>query len=101
LFGGLPTAEAIMAPKKLTKKRLAKQRAQQHVQREASTQYQNDDQVLTFKQWCALNSFSVPTGNRVLKRGGPPVVYFSARRRGVRVGDNRKWQESRMRGAVS
>jgi hypothetical protein len=46
-----------------------------------------DQKVLTIKQWCALNGFSVPTGNRIL----------SLRRKGIRVGDNRRWQESNIR----
>ena len=57
-----------------------------------------DQKVLAIKQWCDLNSFSVPTGKRVIASGeGPPVVLLSARRLGVRVGDNRRWQESRIR----
>ena len=59
-----------------------------------------DQKVLTIKQWCALNGFSVPTGNRVLARGdGPPTIQLSPRRKGIRVGDNRRWQESRVRSA--
>jgi len=63
--------------------------------------FQNDLQVLTFAEWCELNRFSIATGNRILARGeGPPVIQLSKRRLGIRVGDNRRWQESRVREAV-
>ena len=89
-----------MAPHKLTTKQRAERRAKQHADREALTQYTNDNQVLTIAQWCALNSFSVPAGKRVIASGeGPPVVLLSARRKGIRVGDNRRWQEARIRSA--
>ncbi len=58
----------------------------------------NDDQVLTFAQWCALNAFSERTGRRVLASGaGPIVTELSAARIGVTVGNNRIWQHSRSR----
>jgi hypothetical protein len=58
----------------------------------------NDDQVLTFPQWCALNAFSQRTGRRVLSGGdGPVVTELSASRIGVTVRNNRRWQESRAR----
>ena len=54
--------------------------------------------VLTIAQWCQLNNFSEATGNRILKSGdGPKVVQLSTRRRGIRVIDNRKWQEANAR----
>jgi hypothetical protein len=58
----------------------------------------DDMRVLTFAQWCQLNNFSEATGNRILKSGdGPKVVQLSTRRRGIRVIDNRKWQEANAR----
>jgi hypothetical protein len=70
-----------MAPHKLTTKQRAERRAKQHADREALTQYTNDNQVLTIAQWCALNSFSVPTGKRVIASGeGPPVVLLESTR---------------------
>jgi hypothetical protein len=61
----------------------------------------HDDQVLTFKQWCALNSFSERTGLRILDpdndKPKPKVLQLSAHRIGVRVRDNRLWQETRGR----
>jgi predicted DNA-binding transcriptional regulator AlpA len=56
----------------------------------------HDDRVLTIRQWCQLNSFSKSTGERMLKSGkGPKVTHLSTRRLGIRVGDNRRWQEAR------
>jgi predicted DNA-binding transcriptional regulator AlpA len=55
----------------------------------------DDMRVLTIPQWCALNQISKSTGDRILKSGkGPKVVQLSTRRRGIRVIDNRKWQEA-------
>jgi hypothetical protein len=58
----------------------------------------HDDQVLTFRQWCGLNNFSPRTGRRVLAGGtGPIVTQLSARRVGIKVANNRRWQQSRER----
>jgi hypothetical protein len=58
----------------------------------------NDDQVLTFREWCQLNRFSTRTGQRVVARGdGPAVTELSAKRIGITVGANREWQASRKR----
>ena len=90
-----------MAPHKLTKKQLAEQRARQHVQREASTDYQNPNQVMTKRQTAAREGVSIATLNRQIAAGsGPRLVQLSARRVGIRVLDYIAWQESRMRGAV-
>jgi predicted DNA-binding transcriptional regulator AlpA len=56
------------------------------------------DRVLTFRQWCAVNGFSVTTGQRLVKAGkGPRILQLSARRLGIRESDNRAWQEARVR----
>jgi hypothetical protein len=56
------------------------------------------DRVLTFKQWCELNGIAARTGRRILAGPSPPrVIQLTDRRIGIRVGDNRRWQESRMR----
>jgi hypothetical protein len=61
----------------------------------------HDQQVLSFRQWCALNGFSERTGRRLLKSGqGPIITGLSEKRIGVTVGNNRRWQESRARGAA-
>jgi hypothetical protein len=58
----------------------------------------DDMRVLTFAQWCEVNHISESTGDRILKSGkGPKVVQLSTRRRGIRVIDNRKWQEANAR----
>jgi hypothetical protein len=58
----------------------------------------NDAQVLTFREWCALNRISERTGRRILASGnGPIVTMLSARRVGITVGNNRAWQASRER----
>jgi predicted DNA-binding transcriptional regulator AlpA len=60
----------------------------------------DDMRVLSLKQWAALNGFSLMTGKRLIKAGqGPTTIQLSPRRVGVRMIDNRRWQESRMRSA--
>jgi hypothetical protein len=51
-----------------------KERAEQ---RAAIPAFQNDDQVYSFSQWCALNGFSEPTGKRVIARGECEYVQLS------------------------
>ena len=61
----------------------------------------HDDQILTLKQWCAFNSISERTGARILKpdydKPKPKVTQLSEHRIGVRVRDNRLWQDARGR----
>jgi hypothetical protein len=47
--------------------------------------------------WAVANSISFSTARRILREGnGPPLVQLSERRFGIRVSDNRKWQDSRL-----
>jgi len=58
----------------------------------------DDDRVLTFNEWCALNGIGKRTGRRILTSGsGPVVTQLSERRIGITVGNNRRWQEARAR----
>ena len=57
-----------------------------------------DRRVLSLAQWAENNGFSLATARRILDRGeGPPTIETSQRRRGIRVCDDYKWQESRIR----
>jgi hypothetical protein len=59
----------------------------------------DDDQVLRFAEWCAVNRFSKRTGHRVLAGPNPPIVTkLSAKLIGITRGNNRAWQASRARG---
>ena len=63
-------------------------------------QIYDDDAVLTFRDWCALNKISPRTGQRILQSGtGPVVTELSARRIGITRRANRAWQQSRARTA--
>jgi hypothetical protein len=84
---------------KHTKAQLKALRAKQHAVREASTDYENPNQVLTHNQWCALNNFSPSTGKRVLANGLCEYVQLSARRIGVTIAANRKYQQRMIRKA--
>lgn len=56
----------------------------------------DDDEVLTFPQWIALNKISDRTGRRIIKApGGPKITYLSKRRIGITRRHNRQWQASR------
>jgi hypothetical protein len=56
-----------------------------------------DDQVLSFREWIALNNISWRTGRRVIEgQDGPAVVQLSPRRIGITVRANREWQQSRV-----
>jgi len=56
----------------------------------------NHFRVLSFADWCALNAISLATGRRILASGqGPIVTRLSARRIGITVGNNARWQQSR------
>jgi hypothetical protein len=60
----------------------------------------DDYRVLSFNQWCDLNGFSKATGRRIINAGtGPVITQLSPRRIGVTLGNNRRWQASRARGA--
>jgi hypothetical protein len=44
----------------------------------------HDQQILTFAEWCDLNSISARTGRRILKApGGPTVTMLTSRRFGI------------------
>jgi predicted DNA-binding transcriptional regulator AlpA len=56
-----------------------------------------EDRVLTLDEWCAINSISRRSAYRLIEDGtGPRFIRLSARRRGVTVGENRRWQQSRV-----
>jgi hypothetical protein len=80
--------------KKKRRKVSKKRRKELDAQREASTQYDNPDAVMTFLQWCRLNNISPATGKRILSGdSGPTVTWLSTRRRGVSVRHDREWKE--------
>jgi hypothetical protein len=56
------------------------------------------NQVLTFSEWCRINRISERTGRRILAGGnGPTVTELSAKRIGITIEANRRWQASRER----
>jgi hypothetical protein len=57
----------------------------------------DDDRVMSFDDWCNLNGFSRSTGQRIVAGGkGPRFIQLSEKRKGVTIGENRRWQESRV-----
>jgi hypothetical protein len=59
----------------------------------------DDDQILSFAEWCRLNAISLRTGQRILAGpDGPIVTRLSAKRIGIITrGNNAAWQRSRER----
>jgi predicted DNA-binding transcriptional regulator AlpA len=56
-----------------------------------------DDRVMSFDDWCKLNGFSRSTGQRLIASGkAPQFIQLSEKRKGVTVGENRRWQQSRV-----
>jgi hypothetical protein len=56
----------------------------------------NDNMVLSFAEWCALNHIGERTGRRILASGnGPVTTHLSAKLVGITVRANRAWQASR------
>jgi hypothetical protein len=61
---------------------------------------ENDNEVLTVRQWAALNGFSLSTAERILrgpKSDRPIITQLSTRRRGITRGNNRRWQDGQGR----
>jgi hypothetical protein len=57
-----------------------------------------DSRVLTFGEWCQLNSFGLRTGRRILRSDNHPVVtQLSARRIGITIAADRAWKATRER----
>ena len=55
----------------------------------------NEDQVLTFAEWVALNKIGERTGRKIISSGnGPVITALTERRIGITVRNNRKWQQS-------
>jgi hypothetical protein len=58
----------------------------------------NDNMVLSFHEWIALNHLSEREGRRIFGTpNGPTLTQTSAKRFGVTVANNRAWQASRER----
>ena len=55
-----------------------------------------DDAILTIDEWRIVNDFSPRTAQRILHGANPPITtQLSTQRRGITVGNNRAWQQSR------
>lgn len=74
-------------PSQAEAERRALQRARERERVRAAQQQvaAHRDRVLTFRQWCAVNNFSLATGRRLMKSGaGAAIVQLSPRRIGIR-----------------
>jgi predicted site-specific integrase-resolvase len=61
-------------------------------QRQRTESHRKSQRILTFKAWCALNSFSEATGRRLIRAGKVRVVRLSERRIGIGEDDNADFQ---------
>jgi len=75
---------------------LAARRVRLDAEREKHTNYDNPNQVLTLQQVRRLNSISMDALRKLIAAGELRVVRLSARRRGITVGENRRYQQRRM-----
>jgi hypothetical protein len=74
------------------KRRLAKAQAERLRLRQRLAE--DDDAVLTLREWAALNGFSERQGKTILANGdGPVVTRISNRRIGISRRNNRAWQD--------
>ena len=61
-------------------------------QRQRKESHRTSQRILTFRQWCQLNSFSEATGRRLIRAGKVRVVRLSERRIGIGEDDNADFQ---------
>jgi hypothetical protein len=81
-----------VANRKHTKKELAALREKQHARREANTQYDNPNQIMTLAQTAARHQVSLATLTRRIKDDKRlRTIQLSARRKGIRVRDYLEW----------
>jgi predicted DNA-binding transcriptional regulator AlpA len=60
------------------------------------TRSADDDQMISFREWCGLNDISESTGRRLIASGqAPRFVRISEKRISVTRGENRRWRQSR------
>ena len=78
--------------------RRQRQRRESERQREASRR--TSQRILSFKQWCALNSISESTGRRIIRAGKVRVTQLSPRRIGIGEDDNAAYQAACARGGA-
>jgi hypothetical protein len=88
--------------RKLSKQQLAKRKLEiakaRKLRLDALPAVLHDSQVLTFREWCALNRISERTGRRILESGnGPVTTQLSAKLVGITIRANKEWQASRER----
>jgi hypothetical protein len=68
-------------------------------QRQRETSQHRSQRILSFKQWCALNSISEATGRRIIRAGKVRITRLSERRIGIGEDDNADFQAACARGA--
>jgi hypothetical protein len=66
--------------------------------RQSKESRRTSQRILSFKQWCRLNSISEATGRRLIKAGKVRIVRLSERRIGIGENDNADFQASCARG---
>jgi hypothetical protein len=85
------------SPKERARRARIRQRAESHRKKQKALRVQlatDEDAILTFLEWCALNGLSERQGRRVLARGGGPVItQLSPKRIGISRRHNREWLE--------
>lgn len=87
-----------MPKAKAKRARARKRRATVYHASPPATLAQDDDCVLTFLEWCALNRIGERGGRRILAGpDGPVVTQLTDHRIGITRRANREWQQRRAR----
>jgi hypothetical protein len=60
--------------------------------RQRAESHRTSQRILTFKQWCVLNSISEATGRRLIRAGKVRVTRLSERRIGISESANADYQ---------
>jgi hypothetical protein len=61
-------------------------------QRQRKESHRKSQRILSFRDWCRLNSISESTGRRIIAAGKVRVTHLSERRIGVGEDDNADFQ---------
>ena len=84
----------------MTLREVERRQRQREESQQRETSHRTSQRILSFKQWCQLNSISESTGRRIIRAGKVRVVQLSPRRIGIGEDDNAAFQAACARGGA-
>jgi hypothetical protein len=69
-------------------------------QRQREESHRSSQRILSFKDWCRLNTISQSTGRRIIAAGKVRVTQLSERRIGISESANADYQAACVRGGA-